>query len=156
DWTTDPSISLSFMGSFSDPSGIGAPFNPPSGPTLAPPSVTRALGSFAHSESDSAVLARGSYGPFTSFCTFSCPPLPPSTAPFMSALEDYSHNYSHGYIGVNMNHPSISAQDPFFFMLHTNVDRLWAQWQRNPSDLPRLDPTQTYGASPGSDPNLSR
>lgn len=154
DWTTDPSTSLSFMGSFSG--SIGAPFNPTSGPTLAPPSVTRGLGTFAHAESDSAVLARSSYGPFTpGFCggiTFSPPA---STAPFLPALEDCSHNYSHGYIGGDMHSPGTSAQDPFFFMLHGNVDRLWAQWQRNQSDLGRLDPTQTYGASLGSDMNLS-
>lgn len=150
DWTTDPSTSLSFMGSFSG--SIGPPFNPTSGPTLAPPSVTRGLGSFAHAEPDSAVVARNPYGPFTFFSSFP----PPSTAPFMPGLENYSHNYSHGYIGGNsMCCPAYSAQDPFFFMLHTNVDRLWAQWQRNPSDLPRLDPTQTYGASLGADANLS-
>jgi hypothetical protein len=156
DWTTNPSTSLSFMGSFSG--SIGAPFNPASPPTLAPPSVTRGLGASPPAESDSAVLARSSYGPFTPFCrTFpGCPPAPPSTAPFMSAMEDFSHNYSHGYIGGNsMCCPSASAQDPFFFLLHDNVDRLWAQWQRNPSDLTRLDPTQTYGASLGSDVNLS-
>src|SRR5258708_907259 len=51
--------------------------------------------------------------------------------------------------------PALSAQDPFFFLLHGNVDRLWAQWQRNSSDLGRLDPTQTYGASLGADTNLS-
>jgi hypothetical protein len=148
DWTTSPSPSLSYMGSFSG--AIGAPFNPTSGPTLAPPTVTRSLGSFAHAEADSAVLARNPYGPFTPFGS-----VPPSTAPFMSALEDYSHNYSHGFIGGNMNFPSTSAQDPFFFMLHGNVDRLWAQWQRNGSNLGRLDPSQTYGASLGSDANLS-
>src|ERR1041385_7135140 len=72
------------------------------------------------------------------------------------AFEIISHNFSHGYIGGNsMCCPAFSAQDPFFFMLHGNVDRLWAQWQRNPADLPRLDPTQTYGASLGSDTNLS-
>jgi Common central domain of tyrosinase/Bacterial Ig domain len=149
DWTTNPSASLSFMGSFSG--SIGAPFNPASPPTLAPPSVTRGVGSFAHSEADSAVLARNPYGPFTSPSTIP----PASSDPFMSALEDYSHNYSHGYIGGNMSSPGTSAQDPFFFMLHGNVDRLWAQWQRNSSDLARLDPTQTYGASLGSDANLS-
>ena len=76
----------------------------------------------------------------------------------MPALEDCSHNYSHGYVGGaggDMNYPSISAQDPFFFLLHGDVDRLWAQWQRDPSRLPRLDPTQTYGVSLGSDMNLS-
>ena len=66
----------------------------------------------------------------------------------MAALEDCSHDQSHNHIGGNsMCCPKHSAQDPFFFMLHGEVDRLWAQWQRNPSDLLRLDPTQTYGAS---------
>lgn len=152
DWTTNPSSSLSFMGSFSG--SVGSPFNPATPPTLAPPSITRSVGTFTHSEPDSAVLARGSYGPFTSECNFSFSP-PAATAPFMSSLEDCSHNYSHGFIGGNMNFPSTSAQDPFFFMLHGNVDRLWAQWQRNTSSLSRLDPTQTYGASLGSDANLS-
>jgi Common central domain of tyrosinase/Bacterial Ig domain len=144
DWTTNPSSSLSFMGSFSG--DIGAPFNPALTPT-----ITRSVSGPPPAESDSAVLARNPYDPYTySPCT------PPSTAPFMAALEDCSHNHSHGYIGGNsMCCPAVSAQDPFFFLLHTNVDRLWAQWQRNLSDLPRLDPTQTYGASLGSDQNLS-
>jgi tyrosinase-like protein/Big-like domain-containing protein len=144
DWATNPSASLSFMGSFSG--SIGAPFNP----ALAPPTVTRGLFGSPPAESDSAVLARSPYDPFISYAC-----VPPVSAPFMSALEDCSHNYSHGYIGGNMSSPATSAQDPFFFMLHGNVDRLWAQWQRNSSDLPRLDPTQTYGASLGSDTNLS-
>ena len=154
DWTTNPNPSLSFMGSFSG--NIGAPFIPPSGPSLAPPSVTRGVGqeiSSPPAESDSTVLARSPYGPFTSY---SCSPPPPSSAPFMSALEDCSHNYSHVYIGGfsgNMSNPGISAQDPFFFLLHSNVDRLWAQWQRGSTTL--LDPTQTFGASLGSDVNLS-
>ncbi len=153
DWNSIPSSTLSFMGSFSG-SSIGAPFLPTTGPTLAPPAVSRSVGSFAHAEADGVVLARNPYGPFTPYCSSGCPPAPPTAAPFMSALEDYSHNYSHGYIGGNMNYPSISAEDPFFFMLHGNVDRLWAQWQRDPSHLPRLDPAQTYGASLGSDVNL--
>ena len=143
DWTTDPSGSLSFMGSFSG--NIGAPFTP------IAPTVTRSVSGAPPAESDGAALARSPYDPFT----FS-PCVPAATAPFMSALEDCSHNFSHGYIGGNsMCCPAFSAQDPFFFMLHTNVDRLWAQWQRNPADVPRLDPTQTYGASLGSDQNLS-
>jgi len=153
DWTTNPSTSLTFMGSFSG--SIGAPFNPTSGPTLAPPSVTRGLSSLTHAEADTAVVSRGSYGPFTSYCMFSFSPPISSTAPFMSALEDCSHNYSHGYIGGAMGSPATSARDPFFFMLHGNVDRLWAEWQRNPLDLSRLDPAQTYGTSLGADMNLS-
>jgi hypothetical protein len=152
DWTTNPTTSLSFMGSLTG--SVGTPFEP----ALSPPPVTRGVSGSPPAEPDSSVLARSPYGPFTSFCgNFGCF-LPPSTAPFMSALEDYSHNLSHPYIGGTsgaMRSPATAAQDPFFFMLHGNVDRLWAQWQRNPSDLPRLDPMQTYGASLGSDTNLS-
>jgi hypothetical protein len=148
DWTTDPSTSLSFMGSFSGP--IGAPFNPTSGPTLAPPSVSRSTSGSPPAEADGPVLARNPYDPFGSFAC-----VPPATAPFMAALEDCSHNYSHGYIGGDMSSPGTSARDPFFFLLHGNVDRLWAQWQRDPSHLERLDPMHTYGASLGTDANLS-
>lgn len=146
DWITNPSSSLSFMGSFSG--NIGSPFNP----TLTP-TITRSVSGTPPAESDATVLARSPYGPFVS-----SPCTPPSSAPFLSALEDCSHNYSHGYIGGasgQMSFPSVSAEDPFFFMLHGNVDRLWAQWQRNSSDLPRLDPTQTYSPSLGTDMNLS-
>jgi hypothetical protein len=76
----------------------------------------------------------------------------------MSALEDCSHNNSHWYIGGNsgnMSSQGTAAQDPFFFLLHGNVDRLWAQWQRNPWDLSRLDPMQTYSPSLGTDENLA-
>jgi hypothetical protein len=139
DWTTNPATTLSFVGSFSG--SIGAPFNPTSGPTLAPPSVTRTTSGPLPAEADSAVLARSPYYPYANY---SC--VPPAAAPFMAALEDCSHDQSHNHIGGNsMCCPKYSAQDPFFFMLHGEVDRLWAQWQRNPSDLLRLDPTQTYG-----------
>jgi hypothetical protein len=164
DWTTNPSSPLSFMGSFGTQmtaGSIGAPFNPTSGPTLVPPPVTRGGNNYTAppAEADSAVLARASYGPFS---TSTPCPSPPSTAPFLAALENCSHDYSHEYIGGNsMSNPATAAQDPFFFMLHGNVDRLWAQWQRCGSTTPcsssaqtLLDPTQTYGASSG-DPNLT-
>jgi hypothetical protein len=143
-WTTVPSPSLSFMGSFSG--NISGVFG-----ALAPPSVTRGLSGSPPAESDSAVVARKPYDPFGSFAC-----VPPASAPFMAALEDCSHNFSHNYIGGNsMCCPALSGQDPFFFMLHGEVDQLWAQWQRNLSDLSRLDPTQTYGISLNSDMNLS-
>ena len=143
DWTTNPSTSLAFMGSFSA-SSIGAPFIP----ALLPPPVSRSYSASYQVESDTAVLARSPYDPMVfSGCA-------PASDPFMSSLENCSHNDSHGNVGGNMSSPATSAQDPFFFMLHGNVDRLWAQWQRNPAHLQRLDPAQTYGNSLGSDANL--
>ena len=44
-----------------------------------------------------------------------------------------------------------AAEDPFFFFLHGNVDRLWAQWQRDQSlsgySLDRLSQTQAYNGA---------
>ena len=42
-----------------------------------------------------------------------------------------------------------AAKDPLFFLLHCNVDRLWAKWQRQNG---RFDPAQasSYDSSPGN------
>lgn len=39
------------------------------------------------------------------------------------------HNWVHGYIGGDMI-TMASANDPIFFLLHANMDRLWWQWQQ--------------------------
>ncbi len=143
DWTTDPEnttggvnlFTTSFMGVSGRGSGgttLGLPFN-----SLFPPNVTRNLSTsvFPPAQSDATVLGPVGY------------------TSFRSALEATpNHNSTHGYIGGGGNIGSIptAAQDPFFFMLHGNVDRLWAQWQRNTSDLTRLDPATAYGTSSGN------
>jgi hypothetical protein len=65
----------------------------------------------------------------------------PTFHPF---IEGTPHNYSHGYIGGggDMSFIPTAAKDPFFFLLHANVDRLWAQWQR--ASTSRLDPATVY------------
>jgi hypothetical protein len=156
DWTTDPTNSTggfnldtpAFMGASGAGTGgvsIGAPFNPSAGPTLAPPAVTRDLGGNVSppvptptSASDAAVLSNVTHGTFPTFHPF---------------IESTPHNWSHPYIGGNsgdMRSIPTAAQDPFFFLLHANVDRLWAQWQRDPSSLARLDPATTYGGETGN------
>ncbi|KXH55860.1 hypothetical protein CSAL01_08222 [Colletotrichum salicis] len=55
------------------------------------------------------------------------------------ALEDYvnlnnclgasTHTGGHYAIGGTMDEPSLSPGDPLFFLHHTNLDRLWWQWQ---------------------------
>ncbi len=39
------------------------------------------------------------------------------------------HNWVHGYIGGDMGTMD-SANDPIFFLVHANVDRLWWQWEQ--------------------------
>lgn len=46
-------------------------------------------------------------------------------------VEGYGHNHIHQLIGGAMKHPRTSAQDPMFWLHHSNVDRVWATWHRN-------------------------
>jgi len=60
-----------------------------------------------------------------------------------------NHDASHGCIGGssgNISFLNTAAQDPFFFQLHGNVDRQWANWQRDGADPARLDPVAVYGS----------
>jgi hypothetical protein len=164
DWTTNPetgSFNLdtsSFMGASGSLVGgafIGSPFNPPSGLTLVPPAVVRNLGGNTQAPSptittDTMVLIQTNYPAFRTFEKGF------STAFPGPGPHDYSHVYVGGVGGIsgnpgNMSNIPIAAQDPFFFLLHGNVDRLWAQWQQgNPS---RLDPASTFGTD-STNPNI--
>jgi hypothetical protein len=65
---------------------------------------------------------------------------------FRTDLED-AHNTAHVFFGfcTNIFHPHSSFEDPFVFLLHSNVDRLFAMWQTEPGREWRLDPDQVYG-----------
>jgi Common central domain of tyrosinase/von Willebrand factor type A domain len=67
---------------------------------------------------------------------------------FRKALEQL-HNGAHGYFG-NVS-PHIAFRDPFVFLLHSNVDRIYAQWQTDPAHPNRLDPNTVYGAESNLD-----
>jgi Common central domain of tyrosinase len=60
---------------------------------------------------------------------------------------EHVHNYAHDYIGGTIGDPHTSFRDPFVFLIHSNVDRLFAAWQlRNDKEFEyRLDPTKVYG-----------
>ena len=55
-----------------------------------------------------------------------------------------AHGSAHSYIGGNLQDPHLSFRNPFVFFVHSNIDRLWAMWQRQPGQLERLDPAQVY------------
>jgi tyrosinase len=41
------------------------------------------------------------------------------------------HNSTHNYIGGIIRNVAGSPNDPIFWLLHSNVDRIWAEWQLN-------------------------
>ena len=62
-----------------------------------------------------------------------------------------AHGAAHSYIGGNLGDPHLSFRDPFVFLLHSNIDRLWAMWQRQPGfAAQRLDPAQVYDTEENS------
>jgi peptidoglycan hydrolase-like protein with peptidoglycan-binding domain len=70
------------------------------------------------------------------------------------AIED-AHDTAHIYFGPGSNifDRHAAFEDPFVFLLHSNVDRLWAKWQREPGQEWRLDPARVYGDE-GTDPRI--
>ena len=64
----------------------------------------------------------------------------------MGTSSNCAHGLAHEYIGGNLGNPHISFRDPFVFLLHSNVDRLWAMWQTQLGHPERLNPDQIYGA----------
>ncbi|HYY86744.1 MAG TPA: tyrosinase family protein [Nitrososphaeraceae archaeon] len=60
---------------------------------------------------------------------------------------EHVHNYAHNYIGGTIGDPHTSFRDPFVFLIHSNVDRLFAAWQlrKGKEFKNRLDPEEVYG-----------
>ena len=57
------------------------------------------------------------------------------------------HDSMHGFVAMGNAH--VSFRDPFVFLLHSNVDRLFARWQTDPGHPERLDPNKVYGSENG-------
>jgi Common central domain of tyrosinase/von Willebrand factor type A domain len=67
--------------------------------------------------------------------------------PTMRGLLETVHDAMHGFVRMGGQH--ISFRDPFVFLLHSNVDRLFAAWQTQPGHPERLDPALVYGSESG-------
>ncbi|MFK7786445.1 MAG: tyrosinase family protein [Crocinitomicaceae bacterium] len=66
---------------------------------------------------------------------------------FRTVLESVpNHDRVHGYIGGTIGFAHTAFEDPFVYLLHSNVDRIWAKWQTEPGEEWRLDPNLTYGS----------
>jgi tyrosinase len=67
--------------------------------------------------------------------------------PGFRVMEGNPHGSAHVSFGGSISSIGTAARDPLFFLLHCNVDRLWAKWQRQ---FGRFDPAQpaSYDSSP--------
>jgi len=52
-------------------------------------------------------------------------------------MEGNPHGLAHTSFSLSISDPATAPKDPLFFLLHCNVDRLWAKWQRK---FKRFDP----------------
>ena len=68
------------------------------------------------------------------------------TFPDFDAAIEPLHGDAHGHIGGVIGDAHTSFRDPFVFLLHSNVDRLFALWQLQSGHLDRLDPSLVYGS----------
>ncbi len=66
--------------------------------------------------------------------------------PTMRGLLENVHNVMHGFVDMGSTHTSF--RDPFVFLLHSNVDRLFARWQTASPE--RLVPSTVYGTESGN------
>jgi hypothetical protein len=55
------------------------------------------------------------------------------------------HDRAHGFLGGGIANAHYSFHDPFVFLLHSNMDRLWARWQTQPGHADRINPATAYG-----------
>jgi hypothetical protein len=65
----------------------------------------------------------------------------------MNILMIPAHDAAHvSLIGGTIADGHVSFRDPFVFLLHSNVDRLFTRWQTDPAHTDRLDPALLYGS----------
>lgn len=66
-------------------------------------------------------------------------------------MENNPHGFAHTSFDGFIFNPATAPKDPLFFLLHCNVDRLWAKWQRQ---FGRFDPAvaASYDSNPTNRP----
>lgn len=69
--------------------------------------------------------------------------------PQMRTTLEGLHNSAHFYYA--MVSPHNAFRDPFVFLIHSNVDRIYAQWQTDPAHPERLVASTVYGAETNLD-----
>jgi tyrosinase len=80
---------------------------------------------------------------------------------FQNDLNGGPHGAVHNTISGNMTFVNSAAQDPVFWLHHSNVDRLWEKWlsmcngRTNPTDNTWLNKTYTFFDENGTAVNMS-
>lgn len=72
-----------------------------------------------------------------------------TTFPNFRTLEGNPHGSAHTSFGGSIASINTAARDPLFFLLHCNVDRLWAKWQ-NQNNRFNAATAASYDSSPPS------
>ena len=75
-----------------------------------------------------------------------------STFPTFRAALEVLHDRAHVYLANVSLH--VAFRDPLVFLLHSNVDRIYAKWQTDPAHPERLDPATLYGSESNLDVNV--
>lgn len=68
----------------------------------------------------------------------------------MRGLLEDDHGAAHGHIGGSLLDSHTAFRDPIVFLLHSNVDRLFALWQLQAGHPERLEPDTVYGGESDS------
>lgn len=143
DWTTDPRASANGAGGTTNLFSTGATgfmgsASGNAGPPLAAFPITRNV-------NGGAPGAPGLASDNTIVNTGSALPNADQFKAFRLKMED-EHDDAHPYIGGTIGQVHSAFEDPFVFLLHSNVDRLFAKWQMVPGKSFRLNPAQVYGS----------
>jgi hypothetical protein len=125
---SDPWRTAGFYDPTASPYRSGNEFDPNNNPFDPPRSLTRDV------QAGGAVTAMDDQGCVgaTDFPTF-------------DSLINVSHGAGHGHIGGTLGNAHTSFRDPFVFLMHANLDRIFALWQLQDPDT-RLDPALVYGS----------
>ncbi|MGW3204195.1 tyrosinase family protein [Streptomyces sp. NPDC001135] len=77
---------------------------------------------------------------------------------FTRGVENDAHNGVHNWCNGTISDPATAAQDPIFWLLHANVDRIWDHWQLTHTGTPTLshqdavlDPWLSFTATTADD-----
>lgn len=147
DWTTDPRAAMAgradllthtFMGGTGNP--VGAPFQ-----DFESTEKTDPLGDGVHDHIWRHVGAVDAKGDGTPNLADDASILAQTEFTSFNVALQAAHNNAHGFIGGSIGNAHFSFHDPFVFLLHSNMDRLWATWQTDPAHPERINPNTAYG-----------